>query len=846
MTQSIWGSQVSQQQARQRAVAFMQQRGKSIVAEPRRAPGYQSNDEWQPYYVFNTTNGQGFVIIAGDDHADAVLGYSDKGSYNEQEMNDNFRYVMELMANDMKTMSKMTDGVQILQADYHQAIAPLIQSKWNQGSGTEEGYIYNTLCPTIDGKHPVTGCTATAGAQVMYYYKHPKKPTTIVPGYIDKDTEADTSGDLPSITFDWENMKPIYASDDKGSVYERAVAELMLYCGYAAHMTYGLGGSGATIGVMVENMAKFFDYDPYTYREIIRSNYNITEWDRMVYNELACGRPVIYAGSSLTGGHAFICDGYDGEGRYHFNFGWGGGGDGYYHLYAAGNYGLGPYATIGLQPNTGTVPTEDSMYRNDDWEEEVISDRVMSANNPRTEDDHYLLNFWNLTGEEGKFKLGLGEVDSKGRIIAIDSLTWTEGVNLGNGYGWSKLKFYYTNYVLSPGKHVLYPISKLKGDKVWKKCKTDHVCFELEIVQNSVAHPVRKLVVNSMEVAANLQTGCEHPIRYTVTNEGDNIDTYIYLYVGTENETGERNYANYAKIKAGNTKEYITHHAFSEEGTYVLRLTDDSEGNNVLAEQTVSVEKGMEISQIEFKGNKLVNNDQQVDVTVVNHKSEWNSPLFLFASQTTDKGKAAGFAGMGVGAEETAIASFNFTPDQEGLWTIWICSDREGENVLAQSEVTIVPIPTEKVTLAIDRSEVSIEGNKAIVTLFVKNTTTNNVNSYREIRTWLYKNKESILFKTTPAVVIEPGATAIIQMEYDVEEGNDYEIHFNYTTTADGKNWMWLGPIVQFSVPNTTGVKAIKAASQDESVYTLEGVKVNQQPEHKGIYVKQGRKGVIK
>lgn len=66
------------QQARQLASQFMQSHGAIINGEPKRAPGLKASNT-SPLYIFNTENNKGFVIVAGDDRAETILGYTEQG-----------------------------------------------------------------------------------------------------------------------------------------------------------------------------------------------------------------------------------------------------------------------------------------------------------------------------------------------------------------------------------------------------------------------------------------------------------------------------------------------------------------------------------------------------------------------------------------------------------------------------------------------------------------------------------------------------------------------------------------------------------------------------------------------
>ena len=84
------------------------------------------------------------------------------------------------------------------------SIHPLIETRWSQGSP------YNDACPMGAFERTVTGCVATAMAQVMYYHKCPQGETLdTIPGY--KSPKIGKVLDmLPKTTFDWKNMLRVY------------------------------------------------------------------------------------------------------------------------------------------------------------------------------------------------------------------------------------------------------------------------------------------------------------------------------------------------------------------------------------------------------------------------------------------------------------------------------------------------------------------------------------------------------------------------------------------------------------------------------------------------------------
>ena len=149
ITQLFWASPIDKQQARQLAAQFVANRGAQLKGDAMRAPGRKSAGQQAPLYVFNTDNNNGFVIVSGDDRAETILGYTEKGSYDEEDMPENFRWWMEMMAQeiealgqDMSSESQASNEKALAKSakvKTHKAITPLIYTEWNQGSPSEEG-----------------------------------------------------------------------------------------------------------------------------------------------------------------------------------------------------------------------------------------------------------------------------------------------------------------------------------------------------------------------------------------------------------------------------------------------------------------------------------------------------------------------------------------------------------------------------------------------------------------------------------------------------------------------------------------------------------------------------------
>ena len=333
---------ISSLKAKEKAISFLKKKGKLItINDMRRAPSRESSSDLNSLYAFNVGQNEGYVIVSGDDDLPTILGYSDSGSINMDSLPSNMKYWLDEYEdqilhyqNYQHKKRKKANPVGSLSA--YPEIQPLLTSKWNQY------YPYNESCPDFfNGEKCITGCVATAMAQIMYYHrlKSTNVTTLEIPEY-DCWKNWDSYGQLhvdaiPKGSFiDWDNMLDYY-SNDATEIQRKAVADLMFFCGASVSMDYSPNGSASNNSRVADALKKYFDYsDNVKYME----RYNVTsddEWEKMIYTEIQNKRPVLYGGTTRRlEGHSFVCDGYDGNGYFHFNWGWGGAFDGYFLLSA--------------------------------------------------------------------------------------------------------------------------------------------------------------------------------------------------------------------------------------------------------------------------------------------------------------------------------------------------------------------------------------------------------------------------------------------------------------------------------------------------------------------------------
>ena len=290
------------------------------------AATYRTEQGASAFHVFNTSDG--FVIVSADDCETPIIGYSREGRFDPnnvpiqmegylQDFIARIQYGIEnhIEADEatakqwemVKTTGKLNDSKST------KAVAPLLTDKWNQGC------LYNSLCPTMSGPcgHAEVGCVAVAMAQIMRYWGY---PTTGWGTHSYTNAGLTLSADFGNTTYDWEHM-PDSLTENSSEAEIEAVSTLLYHCGVSLEMRYGPNGSLANTGDVINALRRYFNYTRQIHKEK-KSDYSDEEWSSLLMNSLDLSRPIQYVGYG-SGGHSFVCDGYDSNGLFHFNWGWG-------------------------------------------------------------------------------------------------------------------------------------------------------------------------------------------------------------------------------------------------------------------------------------------------------------------------------------------------------------------------------------------------------------------------------------------------------------------------------------------------------------------------------------------
>ena len=289
-------------------------------------------------YVFNSEGG-GFVVMSADNSVLPVLGYSTTGYFDTEDIPsnmaawlDSYRVAVSDIAAGAsnRTYPTMEEAWQRLLDEEpigpsrEVVVGPVLTTTWNQSP------YYNQLCPGNGNNKAITGCVATAMGQIMRYWQWPSQghgshsyPANYAQyGYADYGVQYVNFGEA---TYNY-NLMPNLLNSNSNNNQVAEVAKLLYHCGVSVNMMYSPNASGANSENVPNAMHKYFGYTSSTFQY----KNNESSWINALKVQLNADRPVYYSGSGDDGGHAFVCDGYDEDNYFHFNWGWQGSHNGYF------------------------------------------------------------------------------------------------------------------------------------------------------------------------------------------------------------------------------------------------------------------------------------------------------------------------------------------------------------------------------------------------------------------------------------------------------------------------------------------------------------------------------------
>ena len=524
--------------------------------------GSSSSETATSYYVFDNGSDKGFTIVSGDDELPEIVGYSAHGNSEHLMKTEGCaaflkayqKFVAAFTQGDAKARKILAEQ-RALKADgrYQQPkIDPLLGDiAWNQETP------YNKMCPEYKGsKLSATGCVATAMAQVMMYYKYPKELKADIPAYTTATNKLKVNAISEGEKYDWDNMLPTYTEGEYNTTQADAVAKLMFHCGAAVQMDYG-PSSGAL--VRPEDMSTYFGYDADLLQKVYRSVYTLAEWKKILDRELEAKRPIIYGGfASNEDGHLFVCDGSDGEGLYHINWGWSGYSDGYFDITlldpdvrgtgagtSADGYNRDCSVIIGIAPDNGIkdepLVKEHSLYA--DAYEDHRKCTITNGERKNASEQFSLTVtpvFSNPTYNkfEGLVALGIRKDDGSYTPITQSSKLKFNAMDPEKGYELDFINFN-LNYAFPVGTTVLYEIYSTDNGNNWDVCAyaENVVPFELEATSTSLTLNGNKL---SAELKSNEAIQFDMYNSFDITIRNDSQREYLGLINVYTSETSTK------------------------------------------------------------------------------------------------------------------------------------------------------------------------------------------------------------------------------------------------------------------------------------------------------------------
>ena len=461
------------------------------------------------------------------------------------------------------------------------AIAPLVRAQWDQVAP------YNLLFPTLsNGRVAYVGCVATAMAQVLYYWKWPARTTIPIPAFT-SDGEPIYMPQLPVISFAWDKMQDTYQMDDTSDA-ALAAAQLSLYCAQSVGMIFTPTGSAAFSFVIPTALSTYFNYKKEA-KYIQRDVYSTQDWEEILYGELSSGRPVLYSGSKTSGGHEFVCDGYDGNGMFHINWGWNGVSNGYFLLNvldpdtqgvgsATGSYGYieGQGMVIGIEPGSGTAGgmevTTDRV--------EVKSYTATRATSTYNFSISQITRFVNRMPQPISFDYGWGVYDTSGRLLQTLNTRYATAV--GPNYFISADETLLFGNGRSSGVYRIKPIYTERNTTNWRPCVGADINYINVICEGNGG--TSSYEVNDITVTGNMHPRRPVYITLKVTNTGDSRNDLIYMYAN-----GRFVSEAFVDMEKGMSGDVNFQYTKSSAGSVDLTFSLNSDGSDPFASKTINI-----------------------------------------------------------------------------------------------------------------------------------------------------------------------------------------------------------------------------------------------------------------
>jgi hypothetical protein len=553
------------------------------------------------YYVFQVGSGDGFVIVSGDDQVMPILGYSTQGRYVKENqapqvvawLDKYFREVNFVIDHNLPADATIAEAwakynnLHTTSEVSRSSVGPLVLLGWDQAP------YYNQLCPFDNqaNDRAVTGCVATAMAQIMRYWSHPAQGTGFHsynhPRY------GTLSANFGSTTYNWANMPAFLAGNNTD------VATLMYHCGVSVDMGYGVASTGGSSAYVVSDLAQgqacaeysyktYFGYDPATVDGIVRQTMSDQQWISRLKAELDANRPLQYAGIGSGGGHTWVCDGYDNNNFMHMNWGWSNQNDGFFSVDAlnpqslgagggSGGFNSSQQAVIGIKPANGGTVQPSTLAMND---QVFVNPLPIDFALPFTVTTN--LKNGGTTSFSGDIAAALFTLDG----LFIDFIqTYTNQI-LAAGASSGTATFNSTGLLATPGNYALTFLYKTAGGN-WQLIPPGNYANPVSV---TIAGPYNPLKLSkAMELTpSTFVAGQAASVNVNIRNDGSS--TFIGSYscnlydlqgnfAATINTLNENNGLPFGYQYLSPFLTFSTNNLNVQPGTYILAMTGKATGD---------------------------------------------------------------------------------------------------------------------------------------------------------------------------------------------------------------------------------------------------------------------------
>ena len=589
---SMFAAPIDRQAALLKAQSFVQEKGFALNLNESRMLKAPSNGDSsdQPYYIFNSSNQQGFVIVAGDDLLNPILGYSDKGNIDPDNIPDGLQALLDCygqLAEELRlgeangTMRQVEDpaGMRKAMTLTKNPVKPFLTTYYGHYAP------YYNFNPTYDGKKPSgCACSTVAVAEVMGHYKYPVRVPK-ASGYTTETLGIELE-DLPAYDVDWSNVLPNYLDYDYDQTQCDEIARFFRHLGQS--LVTDFQEDSASPANYVYTVLRNYGYRCTAIQQFTSGL--LPNWEDAFYDDLVHGRPIIVSGrniSSTGARHVFIFDGYDQDGNFHVDWGWNGNAQGYYNFSH-----LCPYKNV-----------SSFSYMRDIWFVYNIEPKT-NAQQQRSLSEHANLDLTSLSLSSGKivtkranytgyaatFMQGLGLVDEYNKMVKV--LAW-DSVTLSKSSEVSTKTWTVSDLSgVKDGTYKIFAISMLAdGDSIWHFDKSRSTYGHVKaVVKGGVGTyslvPTIKYNSFTHDDTYSFIRGAARTFTLNLTNNTmDLVNRRLYFY---EDSITKMEYAN-VTVPAGATIDYDFTYIPQESGNHTLWLCSDTLRSKILYEAKVNV-----------------------------------------------------------------------------------------------------------------------------------------------------------------------------------------------------------------------------------------------------------------